>query len=165
MIGDYTDKVLADWQLVKPELDATTTAVVSRVTRLAAYLEAQFAETVSRFGLSGKGDYDTLAALRRAKPNSALSPTQLADAAMITTGGMTSRIDRLEQAGYVERHTDPSDRRGLLVHLTKSGRRVVDETFEANLEWQRRLLADVSESERAALAHTLRGLLLRLGDG
>jgi DNA-binding MarR family transcriptional regulator len=161
---DHSEQVLADWQVVRPDLDVSPTAIFNRVVRLATYLEGKFGTAVSGHALSHKGDYDTLAALRRAEPNFELSPTRLAESALITTGGMTSRIDRLERAGYVERRTDPSDRRALLVRLTELGHEVVDRALEANLEWQQELLAELSAEDQARLAHILRDLLVRLGD-
>ena len=76
---------------------------------------------------------------------------------------MTSRLDRLERAGYVERRTDPSDRRALLVRLTELGHEVADRTLEANLEWQQQLLAGLSDDDQTRLARILRDLLVRLG--
>jgi DNA-binding MarR family transcriptional regulator len=75
------------------------------------------------------GEFDVLATLRRSGDPYMLSPTRLYEAAMISSGGMTNRIDRLEQAGLVERRLDPNDRRGKLIALTATGRRVIDETI------------------------------------
>ncbi|MEE3918524.1 MarR family transcriptional regulator [Micromonospora sp. BRA006-A] len=59
---------------------------------------------------------------------------------MLTSGGMTGRLDRLERAGLVRRSPDPADRRALRVTLTDTGRRVVEESAEAGLAVQRRIL-------------------------
>ncbi len=164
MTSDYTDAMIEDWQAVRPDLDTSTAAVVNRVLRLARRFESDLDRVVSRFRLGRKGDFDTLAALRRTNPPSALSPTELAATALITTGGMTARLDRLEQAGWVERRPDPGDRRGILVHLTGTGRALVDEVQAANLAQQRRLLEALSDGQREKLAGLLRRLLVELGD-
>lgn len=164
MVQDYTDRALEEWQTFRPELDASASAVVNRVLRLAQYLRSELDEVGAAFGLSTKGDFDTLAALRRHGPRHELSPTQLAEAALITTGGMTSRLDRLEDGGLVERRADPSDRRALLVCLTDAGRRVVDEVLESSLEKQQYLLEGLSPDEIETLARILRQLLVHLGD-
>jgi DNA-binding MarR family transcriptional regulator len=163
-VADYTDRVLEEWHEVRPDLDFSPAAVVHRILRLAQYLEAELDEVATSFGLSRKGDFDTLAALRRKEPGQELSPTQLAAAALITTGGMTGRLDRLEQAGYIERQADPHDRRGLLVRLTATGQRLVDDVVEANLDRQRRLLEILDKDRSATLARLLRDLLVHLGD-
>lgn len=162
---DQTDELLEERQAVRSGPDVATPDRVNRMMRLATLLEGEFTATVARLGLNHKGDYDTLVALRKAEPDSTLSPTQLAEAAMITTGGMTSRLDRLEHAGYIERHTDPSDRRALLVHLTAGGRNLADEALAANIEWQQHLFAAISENDRATLDRIVRDLLIQLGDG
>ncbi len=164
MTSDYTDTVIEEWQTVRPDLDTSTAAVVNRVLRLARRFESDLDRAVARFGLGRKGDFDTLAALRRANRPAALSPTELAASAMITTGGMTARLDRLEQAGWIERRPDPGDRRGIRVHLTDPGRALVDEVQASNLAQQRRLLAALSDGQREKLAGLLRRLLLELGD-
>ncbi len=164
MTRDFTDRVLEEWTVAQPDLDASAVGVVHRVMRLARFIDAALADVATRSGLSTKGDSDTLAALRRQAPKHELSPTQLAEAALITTGGMTSRLDRLEQAGMVERHADPNDRRAIVVRLTDAGRRTVDRVHEASLEWQRRLLKALDEGDQAQLADLLRRLLVDLGD-
>ena len=164
MERDHTDEVLEQWRAVRPDVDASTSAVVIRILRLASYLQAELDQGAADGGLSTKGDFDTLAALRRQTPRHELSPTQLAEAALITTGGMTSRLDRLEDAGLVERHADPSDRRALVIRLTDEGRRVVDQVLESNLEKQLHLLAALDSDDRIALAQLLRRLLVDLGD-
>jgi DNA-binding MarR family transcriptional regulator len=161
---DYTDRVLEEWYTVRPDLDVSPAAVVTRVLRLARYIEAELDDVVASHGLGRKGDFDTLAALRRTGAALGLSPTQLATAALITTGGMTSRLDRLEDAGYIERRPDPHDRRALLVCLTARGRGLVDGVIESMLDRQRRLLETLDADQGATLAQMLRSLLVHLGD-
>lgn len=164
MERDFTDEVLEQWRVVRPDIDASTSAVVDRIFRLASYLQAELDQGAAVVGLSTKGDFDTLAALRRQAPRHELSPTQLAEALLITTGGMTSRLDRLEDAGLVERHADPSDRRALVIRLTHRGCDVVDQVLESNVENQQHLLSPLDEDDRFALAQLLRRILVNLGD-
>jgi len=164
MERDFTDRVIEEWGAARPDLDTSTTEVVARILRLASYLQTELEQGATEAELSTKGDFDTLAALRRQTPRPELSPTQLAEAALITTGGMTSRLDRLEDAALVERLADPSDRRALVIRLTNEGRDLVDQILESNLERQDYLLAALDPDERAALAQLLRRLLFNLGD-
>jgi DNA-binding MarR family transcriptional regulator len=162
--SDYTDRVLEEWQAVRPDVDTAATGVVTRILRLARYLEPELNEVAAGHGLSAGGDFDTLAALRRQVPQHELSPTRLAQAALMTSGGMTSRLDRLEERGYLERHADPNDRRAVLVRLTDRGKQVVDDVLESSVASQQDLLEALEPVDRAELAQLLRHLLVYLGD-
>ena len=103
-----------------------------------------------------------LATLRRSGEPYMLSPTKLYEAAMISSGGMTNRLDRLERAGFVERRPDPHDRRGKLIALTEAGRRVIDETIGRHVANEERLLAALSSKEQEQLNQLLRKLIAAL---
>jgi DNA-binding MarR family transcriptional regulator len=81
---------------------------------------------------------------------------------MVTTGGMTKRLDRLESLGLIRREPDPQDRRGRLIALTSDGRVLIDRAVEAHLQNEERLLADLSAGKRNELAALLRELLTAL---
>ena len=100
-----------------------------------------------------------LSALRRAGAPYELSPGRLLRETLVTSGTMTNRVDRLAARGLVERLPDPADRRGVLVRLTPEGKDAVDGAFEALLEAERDLLADLSLRDRKKLAALLRPLL------
>ena len=100
-----------------------------------------------------------LAALRRAGDPYELSPGRLLRETLVTSGTMTNRVDRLAGRGFVERHPDPEDRRGVLVRLTAEGKDAVDGAFTALLDAERALLADLPASAQKDLAGLLRRLL------
>jgi len=100
-----------------------------------------------------------LAALRRAGEPYTLSPRQLSSTLMLTTGGMTGRLDKLERAGLVRRSPDPHDRRGLQVTLTEEGLSRVDEAVGAGLAAQTRALSGLDAGKAGQLADLLRELL------
>ena len=102
-----------------------------------------------------------LATLRRSGAPYALTPTALYDATMMSSGGMTNRIDRLQQAGWVERRPNPEDGRGTLVALTKAGFALIDKAVSAHVENQRALLSVLTDAEQRQLAK----LLAKLIDG
>jgi DNA-binding MarR family transcriptional regulator len=103
-----------------------------------------------------------LATLRRSGNPYMLSPTRLYEAAMISSGGMTNRLDRLERAGLIERRPDPNDRRGKLIALTAAGRRVIDETITRHVANEERLLSVLPTAEQEKLNALLRKLIAGL---
>jgi DNA-binding MarR family transcriptional regulator len=107
-------------------------------------------------------DYDVLATLRRRAGEAGLNPRDVQRAVMVTSGGMTKRLDRLEQAGLIERRPDPTDRRGVLIRLTPQGRSAIDKALDAMLGVERQTLerAITDEADRARLEELLRQLLL-----
>jgi DNA-binding MarR family transcriptional regulator len=111
----------------------------------------------ARFGLS-LGDFDVLATLRRAGEPYQLTPGALLEAMMVTSGAVTKRVDRLEQAGLVARAPDPTDRRGVLVGLTAEGIELVDRVVEEHVANEHHLLAGLTDGERERLARLLRKL-------
>ena len=100
-----------------------------------------------------------LSALRRSGPPYQLSPGQLVTQTLVTSGTMTNRVDRLAARGFVARSPDPSDRRGVIVALTDTGREAVDGALVDLLRRERELLARLPEAQRHDLAALLRGLL------
>ena len=157
--GDAVDAIVAQWARERPELDTAPMAIFGRVFRIARAAGDAATAAYARHGIT-RGDFDVLASLRRAGEPFALSPTQLTAALMLTSGGVTGRVDRLEAAGLVRRSPDPEDRRSLVVNLTPEGRRLVDGAVTAGLEAQHALVAALPPERRALLSDLLRELLV-----
>lgn len=157
---DAVDAIVAQWHVVRPELDTVPMGVLGRIFRIADVVGSRMERTYSAFGIS-RGEFDVLATLRRSGDPYVLSPRELSSTLMITTGGITGRLDRLEAAGLLARSPDPSDRRGVRVALTDDGRNIVDEAVVSGLEVQREVLeASLSPAQVARLDELLRMLLL-----
>ncbi|PWU47841.1 MarR family transcriptional regulator [Micromonospora sp. S4605] len=133
-------------------------AVFGRIYRIARLVGDEQERTYARWSIS-RGEFDVLATLRRSGEPYTLAPKQLAASMMLTSGGMTGRLDRLERAGLVRRSPDPADRRGLQITLTPNGRKLVEEAAEAGLAVQRRLLDALPPEDQDRLADLLRTLL------
>ena len=155
---DHIDRIVAAWRQERPELDTEPMETLGRVFRAAQLADAALAGQLAVHGLES-GWFDLLAALRRAGPPYQLNPTALRDATMLSSGGMTKRLDRMTEAGLIERRPDPADRRGTLVRLTRKGRAAVDKAIETHLAHEKRLLAGLSRNDRSALNDLLRRLL------
>lgn len=158
MTEDSIDRIVSQWNRERPELDVSPTHVLQRITRLYLLQSASFAEVFGRYGLTF-GEYEVLAALMRSGAPHRMKPSELVGALVLSSGAMTNRIDRVEQAGLVERLPDPDDRRGTLVALTEKGRRVVDDAVLEHLANEERLLGALSAGERRQLTGLLRKLL------
>ncbi|MEK7960899.1 MarR family transcriptional regulator [Burkholderia contaminans] len=148
---DRAAHALAQWRAERPDLDASSMVVMGRLQEAALVIARDRLNPLfARYGMQ-PGEFDVLATLY--------------DALMMSSGGMTARIDRLQKAGWVERRPNPADGRGTLVALTESGRALIDEAVVAHIDNQRELLAVLSDAEQAQLSELLGKLLARLGDG
>ena len=156
---DEVDRIVDAWQLERPDLDVAPLQVLSRVSRLARHLDIARREAFAANDLE-PGEFDVLAALRRAGKPYTLSPSVLISQNLVTSGTMTNRIDRLESKGLVARLPDPSDGRGILVQLTHTGKSAVDRALEELLTREQLLLATISKAEQEKLANVLRSIVL-----
>lgn len=155
---DPVDAIIGQWAVVRPDLDTAAMEVFGRVYRLARAMGERTEKAYARFGIT-RGEFDVLATLRRAGEPYTLSPRQLSSTLMLTTGGMTGRLDKLERAGLVSRSPDPHDRRGLQVTLTEEGLSRVDEAVGVGLAAQAEALAALDTEKAGQLADLLRELL------
>jgi DNA-binding MarR family transcriptional regulator len=159
---DRADKAIEQWARERPDLPSLPMAVLGRL--------ADAAERVTRdhmnplFAESGllRGEFDVLASLRRSGEPFLLSPTKLYEALMISSGGMTNRLDRLESAGLIERRPDPKDRRGTLIALTSKGRNIVDDTITRHVANEVNLLSVLTIAEQQKLNALLKKLITGL---
>ena len=152
------DLMIERWERERPDLDASSLAIIARVTRLARAIDEDAADALREFNLSDV-EFQLLAAIRTA-PDCRAAPRTLLQPLMVTSGGLTNRIDRLESAGFLVRAPNPDDRRGVFLELTPRGRELVDRVTAAYLQNQDDLLREaLTDGERATLAPLLRKLL------
>ena len=159
---DRADLAIEQWARERPDLRALPMALFGRLNEASERVMRDHMNPLfARAGLQ-TGEFDVLATLRRSGAPYTLSPTQLYEAAMISSGGMTDRIDRLERAGLVVRRPDPKDRRGKLIVLTDSGKRLIDETISRHVANEERLLLTLTEAEQETLSALLGKLIAGL---
>jgi DNA-binding MarR family transcriptional regulator len=161
MTDDQIDEVLGRWRSSRPSIDTGPLEVTGRLSRIGPLLGRRQEAVFSRFGVN-RGEVGALSALRVTGPPHRLSPTRLGRGLMLSSAGVTSRIDRLERRGLVRRLPDPDDRRGVIVELTDEGGRLVDEAVAAVAESDRQLLARLDADEIAQLQALLKKLLASL---
>jgi DNA-binding MarR family transcriptional regulator len=159
---DRAENAVKQWARERPDLPSLPMELFGRLSDASErvvrdHMNPLFAEA----GLQS-GEFDVLATLRRSGKPYLLSPTRLYGAAMISSGGMTDRLDRLERAGLVERRPDPNDRRGKLIALTDAGKRVIDETIGRHVANEVRLLSALTSAEQKKLNALLKKLIAAL---
>jgi DNA-binding MarR family transcriptional regulator len=156
--ADRVDEIVRLWSEARPDLDSQPMAPIGRILRLARHFDRELAPVYRAKGLDF-GLFDVLATLRRIGPPYRLTPGELDDWCMVTSGGMTARLQRLEEAGFVARRQDANDGRVVRVELTPAGLDVIDELVVRHLEREEELLASLTPQERTEVGNLLRQLL------
>lgn len=155
--SDEVDLLIDAWAGQLPEIDFSPLDVMSRLRRVAHQLNSIRAAAFKSADLA-IWEFDVLAALRRAGEPFQMSPALLVRATMVTSGTLSNRLDLLEERGLVERRKNPVDGRGVLVHMTETGRELVDRAMIALVASEDEQLTPLSHAERAQLIELLRRL-------
>lgn len=159
-MNDLVDLVISQWTKECPSQDFAAMSVVARLFRLNAFAARNVNRTFRQYSLH-QGEFDVLATLYRSGAPHAMNPQKLVEALLLTSGAMTNRLDRLEQAGLLVRNPNPDDRRGVIVSLTAEGLRVIKLVLKEYLKDLNELLDPLSAAERRQLAGLLKKLLLK----
>jgi len=149
---DEVDRLISAWKRERPDVDLSPLAILSRITRISRHLDLARRDAFADLEVWG---FDVLAALRRAGEPHTLSPSQLMQETMVSSGTMTNRLDRLEELKLINRQPDPSDGRGSLVSLTALGMKKVDVALDQLIKNERAFLTDLNKAEQAELADLL----------
>jgi DNA-binding MarR family transcriptional regulator len=159
---DRAERAVEQWGRERPDLPALPMELFGRLSEAAERVAREHMNPLFAEAALALGEFDVLATLRRSGEPYILSPTRLYEAAMISSGGMTNRIDRLERAALVERRPDPHDRRGTLIALTNAGLLVIDEMIGRHVANEERLLSALTEAEQRKLNALLKKLIAGL---
>ena len=157
---DAIDQVVNDLRRWRPDLEVVGLPITGRVLRLAQYITIGREQRLAEFGLT-VADFDVLATLRRRAGVDPVNVRELQHAMMLSSGGVTKRLDRLETAHLIERHPDPSDRRGVLIRLSNTGLDLIDRAVVAVTDFESNAVGNAiaSDKERLQLESGLRRLL------
>ncbi|WP_298292561.1 MarR family transcriptional regulator [uncultured Litoreibacter sp.] len=156
---DHVDRIINQWNKTRPDLDVGPMEIFGRLARLTAKLRSEMEKTWKVYGLN-PASFDVLATLRRSGKPDGLSPGELLNLTMVTSGTMTNRIDQLVKADLVERVPNPEDKRGFLIRLTEKGFATIEDAVNDHVETQHRLLKGLSATQR----DSLNGLLRTFGE-
>ncbi|CAB3898477.1 MarR family winged helix-turn-helix transcriptional regulator [Achromobacter mucicolens] len=162
-MNDRARRAQEEWQRERPDIDANVMALVGRLLQATHLLERNwFLPLAAQFELH-QGEFDVIATLRRSGSPYAMTPTDLHEGLMLSSGAMTSRLDRLERKGLVERVPSPNDRRSTLVRLTPAGLALIDKLLPLHVANEQQALASLTQKEQAQLDGLLAKLLVGLG--
>jgi len=160
---DRVSEIQAEWRRERPDIDPSPQGVIGRLHRVALALTIRLEAVFAEFGLS-EPEFDLLAALRRAGAPYERAAGELAAHTMVTSGGLTKRVDRLVQRGLVEREEATDDARRRIVRLTAAGLDVIDRAYAAHMRNERALLDELGRAESDALEPILTKWLEILDD-
>jgi DNA-binding MarR family transcriptional regulator len=159
---DEIEKKIEQWSIQMPELDTDPMAITSRVLRISKHMSDELTKSFRDYELTNAG-FDVLATLLRMGPPHALSPNQLIEQMLITSGTMTSRIDLLERKDLVKRTTNIKDKRSVSVSLTAKGLSLIEQVIIEHAESQRKLVSYFSQKEQEQFKKLLKRYLTQVG--
>ena len=157
-IQDGIDRVEEAWRRERPEIDVSSIGIISRLWRVSRHLEKERKDRLAELG-TDRVTLDVLAMLRRSGAPYRRTAGELTHSSLITSGGVSQRLDKLERAGLVTRHIHPEDRRRIEVQLTPQGMRLVDDVLEDLMAHESRLLDVLSADDKGDLRRALKVLL------
>jgi len=154
---DLVDALIDDWRKTRPELDARAMGGVGRILRIGHLLELRINRLIKPYQIT-YSDLDLLATLRRMGEPFTLTPEQLRQSVLLSSGAMTAAINRLEKKALLQRRQDARDRRVRRVSLTPKGLALIDEVIELRFAEARDAMGCLSEAEQTQLYGILRKL-------
>lgn len=152
---DAIDRVVEQWAKEKPELETESMAMMGRVMRITKYMETQVAVLHKKYDMK-MGEFDVLATLRRSGKPYRLTPSELIDSMMLTSGAMTNRLDKLEGKGLIKRAHSKEDRRSVTVELTKDGLLLIEKMISEHVETQDKLVKSLTSSQKRNINQLLK---------
>lgn len=158
MMKDPVDTILQQWLQVRPDLDCSSMGVVGRVRRTSEQWKKQMEKVFKQHQLNSI-EFDILATLRRSQ--APLTPTELYQTLMLSSGVMSTRIESLVQRGLLQRLASEEDRRSCRVELTEQGMTLIDPVVNEHVQNMEKMLSPLNKKEREQLAE----LLKKLQDG
>ncbi|EGR2830452.1 MarR family transcriptional regulator [Vibrio cholerae] len=157
MPNDKVDAILAQWRSVRPDLDCSSMGVVGRLRQTNGIWKTKLDQVFDGFGLSCI-EFDILATIRR--NDREITPTELYQTLMLSSGAISTRIEQLVQRGLVQRVASEQDRRSCKVTLTEQGIELVDQALNSHVDNMNRMLAVLTEQEQRQLEQLLKKILL-----
>lgn len=160
---DRLDRLSRKWSQTRSDMDITPWQVWGRITRINDIFLHSLSKLLIQHGLN-YSELQTLGALILSGPPFEAKPNAISRHNLLTSGGMTNVLTRMEKKGLITRRKDPSDKRGVIVSVTERGLDVFDKVIIKENAIEHRLLDGISEAERADVARVLRKILLEIDE-
>ena len=164
-MADAVDLIAEQWRKERPDLAPAleTVEVFGRIQRMQGVCDRHYKRLSDEYDVN-MAECDMLFTLRRSGPPYTLTPGAFLKAAMVTSGAITNRVDRMEAKGLVERVRDSGDRRSVRIRLTEHGKALADKVMAAHLRDYEEILSVLTAGEREQIASGLRKVLEAQGD-
>jgi DNA-binding MarR family transcriptional regulator len=149
-LDPHVQMALATW----PQIDPVVEAIVTGIAKAQTQLDKEMQDNLASVGLT-KEEFKVLIELHAGPQTHGALCRRLE----VSTGAMTNRLDKLERAGFVSRSRDPSDRRGVVLTITRSGGERLDAYMDVGAHRERRLLEALSAGDKRKLNDLLTKLV------
>jgi len=157
---DHVDRFLDRIEeLGHPDIELEVEGIVDRIGGLNRRIKKGMETVLAEFDLTSP-EWSVMSRLRLSSADHRSSPGELAADLELSSGAMTSRLDRLEQQGYVRRLPDPEDRRAIVVELTPEGQAAWDRTAGIAGRREAFFASALTKAEQKQLNNLLRKLML-----
>ena len=161
--NDRVGRGMAQWRRERPDIDCSGKAIVGRILHLHDIILRNVERVLQQHQLKYP-TYAVLATMRVSGAPYRMSPGELSDALLLTSGGLSNLLRRMEAEGYVQRTPDKRDKRGVVVELTAMGIAKADESMADHAEIERSLVACLADGDQKDVAHAL-GLMIATAAG
>jgi DNA-binding MarR family transcriptional regulator len=155
---DHVDNFLSRIHLAYPGLDLDVEGIVDRIAGINRRIHRALDETLAEFGLD-MGDYKVLNTLSQLGEPFRSTPGRLAKRMDLSSGAMTNRLDRMEEAGLIRRLPDSNDRRSVVVEMTDHGRETILKAIGVQAQKEAFFAAALNPKEKEQLNGLLRKLM------
>ncbi len=147
-LDSAVDRLILEWTAAVPDVDPHARAIAARIARIDSRISSAVGDVLGRYSLLDN-EFRLLGGLLRSGKPYRCSPSNLAGRYVpITSGGVTSLVNRLERRGLVRRVAHPSDQRSVLIELTRPGETLIRKAMTDFAEVERRLMSGLSEQDR-----------------
>ena len=160
--SDIVGRGMAQWRRERPDIDCSGKAIVGRILRLQDVILRAVNLALERHGLRYPS-YAVLATLRAAGAPFRMSPSRLRETLLLTSGGTSNLLARLERRGWIRRLADPMDGRAVIVELSEEGRALAERAMADHADMERELVRMFGPAEQDAFAALLSRMLVLNG--
>lgn len=160
-IGKLVDETVSTWHHERPDLNFDHMGNMLRLNALVQAASAKIRVITEAHGLT-MGEFDVLATLRRNGMNSKLTPSYIAEVAMVSPSGLTHRLAQLEKSGYISRSSDDSDRRSSFIAITASGAALAEQIVEIIAEQSKQLYGSLALDDLNSFGRVVSRLIVQV---